>query len=74
MFVKIYICYIYFNGNMLFIKVDSNWCFYVIFMFFDSDICINIYLLFFDSDFVCRNCLVMFDLLVKVGDYGVVED
>lgn len=43
-------------------------------MFFDSDICINIYLLFFDSDFVCRNCLVMFDLLVKVGDYGVVED
>lgn len=59
-------------GNMLFIKVDSNWCFYVIFMFFGSDI--NIYLLFFDSDFVCRNCLVMFDLLVKVGDYGVVED
>lgn len=41
-------------------------------MFFGSDI--DIYLLFFDSDFVCRNCLVMFDLLVKVGDYGVVED
>lgn len=26
------------------------------------------------SDFACRNCLVMSDLSVKVGDYGVAED
>ena len=29
---------------------------------------------FFFSDFACRNCLVMSDLSVKVGDYGVAED
>lgn len=38
----------------------------------DSDI--NTLLLLSDSDFACRNCLVMSDLSVKVGDYGVAED
>lgn len=70
--VKIHICYIYFIGNMLFTKVDSNWCFYVTLMLSDSDI--NTHLLLSDSDFACRNCLVMSDLSVKIGDYGVAED
>lgn len=43
-------------------------------MLSDSDTCINTHLLLSDSDFACRNCLVMSDLSVKVGDYGVAED
>lgn len=59
---------------MLFTKVVSNWCFYVTLMLSDSDTCINTHLLLSNSDFACRNCLVMSDLSVKVGDYGVAED
>lgn len=43
-------------------------------MLSDSDTYINTHLLLSDSDFACRNCLVMSDLSVKVGDYGVAED
>lgn len=31
-------------------------------------------LLFIYSDFACRNCVVMSNMTVKIGDYGVAED
>lgn len=65
--VKIHICYIYFIGILEICCLQK-----LTVMLSDSDI--NTHLLLSDSDFACRNCLVMSDLSVKVGDYGVAED
>ena len=46
--------------------------FHSLFFFFRIG-CLNFHFVFF-RDLAARNCLVMSDLSLKIGDYGIAED